>query len=47
MMMVGQKDLACFKGGEKTTRSLRERFFPTGKMMSEAESKHFTEDLIV
>lgn len=45
--MLGQKDLPCFRGGEQTTRSLRERFFPTGKMMSEAEAKLFTEGLIV
>ena len=45
--MLGQKDLPCFKDGEKTVSGLKERFFPTRKMMSEAEAKRFTEDLIV
>lgn len=47
MMMLGQKDLPCFQDGEQTVSKLKERFFPTKKMMSEAEAKRFTEDLIL
>ena len=46
MMMLGQKDLACFQDGEQTVVDLKERLFPTQKVMSEAEAKRFTEDLI-
>lgn len=46
MMMLGQKDLPCFYDGENTIAALKERFFPTHKMMSESEAKRFTEGLI-
>ena len=36
MMMLGQKDLACFVGEESTVADLKTRLFPTGKIMSEA-----------
>ena len=35
MMMMGQKDLPCFVEGEGTIKSMKERFFPSGKRMSE------------
>ena len=47
MMMLGQKDLPCFQDGEQTVSKLKERFFPTKKMMTETEAKRFTEDLIM
>lgn len=47
MVMLGQKDLRCFQGGEETILTLKERFFPTKKMMNENEAKRFTDDLIV
>ena len=47
MMMLGQKDLACFQDSEGTIVTLKERLFPTKKMMTEAEAKRYTEDLIV
>jgi hypothetical protein len=47
MMMLGQKDLPCFYEGEQTVSKLKERFFPTKKMMTEAEAKRYTEDLIL
>mmetsp|Transcript_36913 Transcript_36913/g.56524 ORF Transcript_36913/g.56524 Transcript_36913/m.56524 type:complete len:124 (-) Transcript_36913:94-465(-) len=47
MMALGQQDLPCFQGGELTVAHLKERFFPSGKIMSEGEAKRFTEDLIV
>lgn len=46
MMMLGQKDLACFRDGEQTVVALKQRLFPTQKMMSETQAKKFTEDLI-
>lgn len=47
MMMLGQKDLACFQDGEQTVAALKERFFPTHKLMTEAEAKRYTENLIM
>lgn len=47
MMMLGQKDLPCFRDGENTVKSLKERLFPTQKKMTEAQAKKFTEDLIL
>ena len=47
MMMLGQNDLPCFQDKEQTVKKLKERFFPTHKMMSEAEAKRFTEELIL
>lgn len=47
MMMLGQKDLPCFQDGEQTVSKLKERFFPTKKMMTETEAKRYTEDLIL
>ena len=47
MMMLGQKDLACFQDGEDTVIALKERLFPTHKMMTETEAKKYTENLIV
>lgn len=46
MMMLGQKDLPCFQDGEQTVVALKQRLFPTQKMMSESQAKKFTEDLI-
>lgn len=46
MMMLGQKDLPCFKDGENTVRTLKERCFPTGKRMNETEAAQFVESLI-
>ena len=45
--MLGQKDLPCFQDGEATVSKMKERFFPTHKMMTEAEAKRYTEDLIL
>lgn len=47
MMMLGQKDLPCFKDGEETVVAMKQRLFPTRKMMTEVEAKRFTEDLIL
>ena len=47
MMMAGQRDLACFVGGEESIQKLKERLFPTRKMMTEYEAKLFTDDLII
>ena len=46
MMMLGQKDLPCFQDGELTVTNLKERLFPTHKMMSEGEAKIYTRGLI-
>jgi len=46
MMILGQEDLPCFKDKETTIKTMKERLFPTHKMMSEAEAKAFTESLI-
>ena len=46
MMMMGAKDLSCFRDGETTVKTLKERFFPTGKRMSEAEAGKFIDLLI-
>lgn len=46
MMMLGQKDLPCFRDGDLTIATLKQRLFPSGKMMTEAQAKRFTEDLI-
>lgn len=46
MMMAGQRDLACFEGGEQSIQKLKERLFPTKKMMTDYEAKWFTDDLI-
>lgn len=47
MMLMGAKDLPCFKEGEQTVRALKERFFPTGKRMNETEAGQFIDSLIV
>ena len=47
MMMLGQKDLPCFRDGDQAIATLKERLFPTKKVMSEADAKRFTEDLIL
>lgn len=47
MMFLGQNDLPCFKGGEKTIRDLKDRFFPTGKMFSDSECQRFIDNLVV
>ena len=46
MMMAGQRYLACFEGGEESISKLKERLFPTRKMMTDYEAKWFTDDLI-
>ena len=46
MMMLGSKDLPCFKDGENTLKTLKERFFPTGKRMNESEAGKFVDVLI-
>jgi len=46
MMMLGQKDLPCFKDGENTVRTLKDRCFPTKKKMSEIEAAKFIDSLI-
>lgn len=38
---MGQKDLPCFYEGEETIRMLKERFFPTGRIMNETEAAKF------
>jgi len=38
MMMMGAKDLPCFVDGENTVKTLKERFFPTGRKMNETEA---------
>merc|ERR1711865_306966 len=47
MMFLGQNDLPCFKGGEKTIRDLKDRFFPSGKMFSSSECQRFIDNLVV
>ena len=39
--------MPCFKDGENTVKSLKQRLFPTQKKMTEAQAKKFTEDLIL
>ncbi len=46
MMMLGQSDLPCFYEGEDTLRTMKERFFPTGRVMNETECANFIEMLI-
>ena len=46
MMLMGQKDLKCFEQGEETVRTLKERFFPTGRRMNETEAAKFIDMLI-
>lgn len=46
-MMLGQKDLACFRDGDAAIATLKQRLFPTQKMMTEAQAKKYTEDLIL
>ena len=47
MMFLGQNDLSCFKEGEKTISDLKERFFPTGKLLNNAESLRYIDRLII
>jgi phosphatidylinositol kinase/protein kinase (PI-3 family) len=46
MMMLSLGDLPCFEGGEETVRSMKERFFPTGKRMAEPEAHQHVVQLI-
>ena len=46
MMMMGAKDLPCFQMGEETIRTLKDRFFPSGKRMNESEAGKFIDILI-
>ncbi len=46
MMLMGNKDMPCFQNGEETVRTLKERFFPTGKRMNETEAGKFIDLLI-
>ena len=46
MMMMGAKDLPCFVDGENTVKTLKERFFPTGRKMNETEAAQFIDILI-
>jgi len=46
MMMLGQKDLKCFAGGEETIRELKDRLFPTKKKMNDKEAGLFVDYLI-
>ena len=39
MMMLGQKDMPCFKDGDQSVATLKERLFPSHKMMTEIEAK--------
>lgn len=47
MMLLGQKDLTCFVGGNQTIVNLKQRFFPTGKIMTDMEATKFTKELIM
>lgn len=47
MMMLGQKDMPCFKDGDQSVATLKERLFPSHKMMTEIEAKRYTEELIL
>lgn len=44
--MLSMGDLPCFEGGEETIRSMKARFFPTEKIMSEQEAHHHVVKLI-
>lgn len=44
--MMGAKDLPCFQDGEYTIKTLKDRFFPTGKRMNELEAAKFIDELI-
>jgi phosphatidylinositol kinase/protein kinase (PI-3 family) len=45
-MFLGQNDLPCFKGGEKTIKELKDRFFPSGRMFNDAECQKFIDGLV-
>jgi hypothetical protein len=46
MMLMGQHDLPCFKGGEQTIVELKDRFFPTGKKFTNKQCMEFIDSLI-
>ena len=47
MVLLGQGDLGCFDGGKDVVmRELRERIFPTNKVMNRRECKEFINELI-
>lgn len=46
MMFMGQHDLPCFIEGEKTIKTLKERFFPKGTRMTEVECSKYIDALI-
>lgn len=46
MMLMGQHDLPCFKGGEQTIVELKARFFPTGKRFNNKQCMEFIDTLI-
>lgn len=46
MIYMGQKDLPCFKEGEATIHSMKQRFFPTDKVFNEAECRTYINGLI-
>jgi phosphatidylinositol 4-kinase B len=47
MMAMGQKDLPCFAGGlESIIKSLKQRLFPTGRVMSKQRCREFIDELV-
>ena len=46
MMLMGQHDLPCFKGGEQTIVELKDRFFPSGKRFNNKQCMEFIDNLI-
>lgn len=46
MMFMGQHDLPCFIEGEKTIKDMKQRFFPNGARMTNAECDKYVSSLI-
>jgi phosphatidylinositol 4-kinase len=47
MMAMGQQDLPCFAGGLETiVKELKQRLFPTGRVLSKQRSREFIDDLV-
>jgi len=46
MMLMGQSDLGCFIGGRDLIKTLKERLFPGGKRLDNADALRFVDGLI-
>lgn len=46
MMLMGQSDLPCFVGGRELLKDLKERLFPGGKRLNEADARRHIDGLI-